>query len=237
MEQSDSEDSDEERFREEEERKKKEEEEAKANEEKLASGASSKGTNTPSGRPEKSADPLRNKASIANLKRPGSPNLSEASGSESVHKRIKKEHGHSRQMSPAGSVSRKPVRHSVGIDDELTFPTANAPRRAGSGSDTEASGTEQRPKKPRPAHAVPGSPANGTPAGSRAATPSGGIPEMPTADEIRAALPPEGITVKNLIALFRARIARIPGGNPAFIQLVKSVVKAIPGSKSLVGPK
>lgn len=60
---------------------------------------------------------------------------------------------------------------------------------------------------------------------------------MPTADEIRAALPPEGITVKNLIALFRARISRIPGGKPAFIQLVKPVVKAIPGSKGLVGPK
>lgn len=105
--QSDSEDSDDERIRLEEERKK--EEEAKANGDKLASGASSKGTNTPSGRPEKQqAEHLRNKSSIANLKRPGSPNLSEASGSESTHKRVKKDHGQrSGHMTPSGSLSRK----------------------------------------------------------------------------------------------------------------------------------
>ena len=94
-------------MREEEERKKAEED-AKVNGEKQTSGASSKGTNTPSSRPEKQGDAMRNKSSIANLKRPGSPNLSEASGSESTHKRVKKQHG--RQMSPAasGSLSRKP---------------------------------------------------------------------------------------------------------------------------------
>lgn len=82
---SDDEDSDEERERLEAERK--EEEERKAN---VAngdkSGASTKGTNTPSGRAEKK-DPSRSNASLgASLKRPGSPNLSDASGTESRKK-------------------------------------------------------------------------------------------------------------------------------------------------------
>lgn len=108
-------------MREEEEKKKKEEEEEKkVNGDKAQTGASSKGTNTPSGRHEKHSDPLRSKASAANLKRPGSPNLSDASGSESTHKRVKKLHNSSSQpsrpMSPsipdgARSLSRKSLKH------------------------------------------------------------------------------------------------------------------------------
>lgn len=60
---------------------------------KLASGASSKGTNTPSGRP-KHSDPLKK---VKTLKRPGSPNLSESSGNESTRKKHKKKHLPSQQ--------------------------------------------------------------------------------------------------------------------------------------------
>lgn len=79
---SEDEDSDEERERLEQERKEEEERKAGvANGDK--SGASTKGTNTPSGRAEKK-DPSRSNASLAaSLKRPGSPNLSDASGTES----------------------------------------------------------------------------------------------------------------------------------------------------------
>jgi transcription initiation factor TFIIF subunit alpha len=78
-------------------------------ESKFPSGASSKGTNTPSGRP-KHTDPLKKGK---NLKRPGSPGLSasEASGNESSRKKHKKKHTSqpgtntpipgSRPMSPA----------------------------------------------------------------------------------------------------------------------------------------
>lgn len=59
-----------------------------------ASGTSSRGTNTPSGRP-KHSDPLKK-----NNKRPGSPNLSESSGNESSRKKLKKKH-HSSQ--PTGT--------------------------------------------------------------------------------------------------------------------------------------
>lgn len=88
---SEDEDSEDERERLEAERKEEEERKAAiANGDK--SGASTKGTNTPSGRTEKK-DPSRPNATLAaNLKRPGSPNLSDASGTES-RKKIKNANG------------------------------------------------------------------------------------------------------------------------------------------------
>lgn len=94
--------------------KKEEDKNAVANGDKPISGASSVGTNTPSGRAEKHSDAMRNsQITGSGLKRPGSPNLSEASGSESSRKRVKKEaNGQpSRPMSPSvmgkGSMSRE----------------------------------------------------------------------------------------------------------------------------------
>ena len=87
----------------EEERKKEEEKNSTVNG--APSGASSQGTPTQSGRSENhGSSQMTNGLS---LKRPGSPNLSEASGSESTRKRIKKQHKDasgqsSRAMSPSG---------------------------------------------------------------------------------------------------------------------------------------
>ncbi|KAH0273763.1 Rap30/74 interaction domain-containing protein, partial [Aureobasidium melanogenum] len=200
-EEEESDDSDIERQREEDERKK--EEELKANGDKQASQMSTN-ANTPSGRAEKHASGLLPKQSMSSLKRPGSPNLSETSGSESINrKRIKKEPPHG-ATSPMG-------------------------RHAGSGSDTE---TERRrttlPLNPR---STPGSPGNATPLGSRAGSP---VP-MPTADEIRAAIPPAGISIPELIKRFREQVPKTKEGNKAFIQLVLSVAKAMPGAPGLVG--
>lgn len=78
---SESEDSEDERERLEQERKQEEARKLNGNK----SGASTKGTNTPSGRQEK-RDPARHGSS---LKRPGSPDLSELSGNESSRKRHK----------------------------------------------------------------------------------------------------------------------------------------------------
>ena len=87
---------------------------AKIESSKVPSGVSSKGTNTPSGRP-KHSDPLKKSKS---LKRSGSPNLSESSGNESSRKKLKKKHislqptgtsrpiPGSRPMSPAPSASQ-----------------------------------------------------------------------------------------------------------------------------------
>src|SRR5579871_6868757 len=90
--QTDDEESDEEKRKAEEEKRRKEEEaklKAKSAS-KIPSGASSKGTNTPLGRPKQS----ENLKKPNNLKRPGSPDLSasEMSGNESSRKKHKKKH-------------------------------------------------------------------------------------------------------------------------------------------------
>jgi transcription initiation factor TFIIF subunit alpha len=63
------------------------------------------GANTPLGRQEKHGDASRKSQvpSSSSLKRPGSPNLSEASGNESSRKKIKKQHGSRLGMSPHGT--------------------------------------------------------------------------------------------------------------------------------------
>lgn len=115
--QSDDDTSDEEKIKEEE-RKKEEEAKLKAKSaSKIPSGASSKGTNTPLGRPKQGDHQKKHN----HLKRPGSPNLSasETSGNESSRKKHKKKHissssqptgtstpAPSRPMSPAPSASQ-----------------------------------------------------------------------------------------------------------------------------------
>lgn len=116
--QSDDDTSDEEKSKREEERKKEEETKLKAKTaSKIPSGASSKGTNTPLGRPKQGEHQKKHN----HLKRPGSPNLSasETSGNESSRKKHKKKHigsssqptgtstpAPSRPMSPAPSASQ-----------------------------------------------------------------------------------------------------------------------------------
>lgn len=108
-----SEDSEEERERLEEERK--QEEARKASGDK--SGASTKGTNTPTGRSEK-RDQNRLGAS---LKRPGSPDLSEMSGNESSRKKVKGINGRavSSAANGARSLSRTSKLFSTAVE-ELT---------------------------------------------------------------------------------------------------------------------
>ncbi|KAK4619498.1 Transcription initiation factor IIF subunit alpha [Fulvia fulva] len=194
----DSEDSDEERAREEE--QKKEEAKKMLNGEK--SGASSRGTNTPSGRPEK------------RTKRPGSADASEASGNESSRKRVKGANG---AAIPA----------TQGSGRSLSPDAAKSSRAAGSGSDTDTS--RQARTKLKLKNSPPGSPSTGTPAGSRAGSPApGGKPKakkpaepakpFPTLEEIRVAIPAQGIEVKELLHIFRPRLGQ---RGKEFIALVK----------------
>ncbi|KAG8626522.1 hypothetical protein KVT40_005467 [Elsinoe batatas] len=201
--------------------KKEDEKNGRVNGDKPASGPSSVGTNTPSGRTEKHSDP---RLAGASLKRPGSPNLSEASGSESSRKRLKKEANGQfpRPMSPSVDGSHSATRR----------------RGAGSGSDTEASGNERSRPKIRISGSRSGSPVVSAPSsrpGSPPPRPASATPvvaDMPSMEEVRAAIPPGGIAVTDLTRLFRSRIPRAMNG--AFIQLVKSVGKNSPDNKSLI---
>ncbi|KAJ5040510.1 uncharacterized protein L3040_006165 [Drepanopeziza brunnea f. sp. 'multigermtubi'] len=124
------------------------------------SGASTKGANTPSGRP-KHTDPLEK---VKNLKRAGSPNLSESSGNESTRKKLKKKHQTSasgsstpvpgsRPMSPApqqagpGQISRKGSLVNIKVNqgklsDIVSAPPNPSPVRGSAAGDGEATGGE-----------------------------------------------------------------------------------------------
>ncbi|KAH6716010.1 putative transcription initiation factor IIF subunit alpha [Leptodontidium sp. MPI-SDFR-AT-0119] len=157
---------------------------------KLPSGTSSKGTNTPSGRP-KHSDPLKK---VKSLKRPGSPNLSESSGNESSRKKPKKKHQSSRAsgsstpipgsrpMSPEPSQpggSQDPRKSSIvkltvnpnKVSNIQSAPPNPSPVRSGATSDGEATGGEMsdggKKKKIKLVF-------TGTPNGSRAGSPAPG---------------------------------------------------------------
>jgi transcription initiation factor TFIIF subunit alpha len=226
---SESMDSDEEAEKAEEDRKKEEEAKKAAallNSDK--SGASSRGTNTPSGRSEKRDVPR------LSSKRPGSPDASDLSGNESSRKRAKGINGHAVSKLAAGagrSLSRKLTKLlSIICFFMLTLPLpADAAKhrlaRSGnaSGSDTDTSRTA-RPKL-KLHNSPPGSPssARGTPSGSRAVSPTRSSDAkkegFPTLEDVRAAIPVEGIEIKKLVSLFKARLGK---RGAEFITLVKA---------------
>jgi hypothetical protein len=161
---------------------------------KLPSGASSKGTNTPSGRP-KHTDPMKKPKT---LKRSGSPNLSESSGNESSRKKHKKKHHPSSQptgtttpipgsrpMSPAPTStsqpapSQSPRKSSIiklnlnpsKLSEIQSAPPNPSPVYGGAMSDGEATGGEMSDggKKKRIKLRL-----GTSPTGSRAGTPAPG---------------------------------------------------------------
>ncbi|KAF2165598.1 hypothetical protein M409DRAFT_23891 [Zasmidium cellare ATCC 36951] len=171
------------------------------------SGSSTRGTNTPSGRPEK-----RPGSTLG--KRPGSPDVSDLSGNESSRKKIKSANGAAtapgRALSP--DMAKKKIRSGGG---------------SGSGSDTDTS--RGRPKI-KLKNSPPGSPSSNTPNGSRSGTPAGGsraqsakpnggAKAFPTLEEVRAAIPPDGIEIKTLVGMFKTQVA---GRSGEFIALVKA---------------
>lgn len=212
----------------------KEEERKKAEEEKnQKDSASSKGNNTPSGRP-KHTDPL--KKSAASRKRLGSPNASDASGTDTSRKKAKNKHGStpqptSRPLSPSAQAGKKRVRN---------IPLGGS----GSGSDVDVAGSggemsEGKAKKLK--LNPPGTSRGGTPSGSRAGSPVGRsfsgsrassptgrstpIPTQPfpTPAEIHAAIPATGIQSSDLLRKFRPRIGDSKENHRRFIAIVKDV--------------
>ena len=144
------------------------EEEEKQKDKGKESGASTKGSSTPSGRP-KHTDALKKATNAATRKRLGSPNLSDASGTDTSRKKPK--HG------PAVAVSS-----SYPWENHFTVLTEQGLKKRhrleGSGSDIEggaASGGDMsdsgRPKKVKVNTSVAPS-HGGTPHGSRPGSPS-----------------------------------------------------------------
>ncbi|KAK3112996.1 transcription factor IIF subunit tfg1 [Teratosphaeriaceae sp. CCFEE 6253] len=214
MDSSDDDDSDEEHEREEEERKKKEEAEKAAQTNGDKSGTSSMGSSTPVGRPEKKA-----------LKRDAGG--SDLSGNESSRKKAK--------LNGSAPVGLNGAR-------QLTADAAKRiPSGYGSGSDTDTSRAGRSKLKPLPKNSPPGSPTErNTPLGSRRGSPTGSRaqsparpaqPGFPNLEEVKAAIPKEGVAVGDLVKMFKHRLA---GRTADFIAVVKQAGRQDPASKKIV---
>jgi transcription initiation factor TFIIF subunit alpha len=178
----------------EEEEKKALEANGKAPEGNIPSGSSTKGTNTPSGN-HKTTD-------IKGKKRPGSPNLSEASGNESSRKKHKKNRdklaaGSDSEMTDAGKARKKDKKMKSRLVIGASPNGSPGASRAGS----------------------PASQLNG----SRAASPAASSPKpgIPSAKEIYDSLPTSGMKINQLILNFKGRVDK--SNSQLFIRLVKAV--------------
>jgi len=56
-------------------------------------------------------------------------------------------------------------------------------------------------------------------------------PSFPTLDEVKRAIPPEGVGISELVRIFKTRLM---GRNPDFINLVKLAGKQDPVTKRIV---
>ena len=138
---------------------------------------------------------MKKSVSSKSLKRPGSPNLSDASGTDaSTVRKKKKKSRHSSSQGPTPGGSR---------------PMSPDGVRRGAGSDTEggamSDGSKLKLKVKRP-----GSPSSpNSPPTSRAGSPGpGGRRNMengplPTPDEIRARIPAEGMPSKEFLIMWK----------------------------------
>lgn len=195
-----------------------------------------------------------NKSSSSNsLKRPGSPNLSDASGTDrSVRKKkLKSRHlstsstqptpQSSRPISPANVPSSSAPANNGQKKRKSTAPNSNAgsdtETAAYSGNDTPMSdgGGSTGPRRLKLN-------VRGLGPGSRSPSTSAPVPEvpavpqrvaLPTVEEIRSRLPDQGISVKDLIHYFKLS----KPDHQAFIALVRGVARHDKESKLLFPKK
>lgn len=122
-----------------------------------------------------------------------------------------------------------------------SLPTADTaksrPSGYGSGSETDTSRARSSQQKNLLLRSRPGSPREGTPLGtpsaSRAASPA--PVALPTLEEVKAAIPEEGIALNQLVNIFKKRVAG-KDGTSFFISLVKQAGTQDKATK-LIRPK
>jgi transcription initiation factor TFIIF subunit alpha len=175
----------------------------------IPSGASSKGTNTPSG----SHKPV----DIKSKKRPGSPNLSEASGNESSRKKHKKNRDKLADGSRKSSLANFKGAAS-GSDSEMTDAGKVKKLKKHKSKLVIGASPSGSPGASRAASPAASSQLNGSRAASPAASPK---PTIPSAKEIYEALPSQGMNIQTLIVKFKGRVDKT--NSQLFIRLVKAV--------------
>ncbi|KAK5443518.1 transcription factor IIF subunit tfg1 [Exophiala xenobiotica] len=201
------------------------------------SAVPSPGGGTPSGRKEKKGGTGSDRERARGVKRPGSPNLSEASGTDASTRKKKHKSNHLSSTQPTPAVSRPMSPANV--------PSSSAPndrirkRVAGAGSDTDANMSDRdggimsdgsRARKIKLKMTV--SPAASSPP-SRTASPAPGArsplapasPPPPTAfpsvQDIKSAIPESGIAIKDLMKI----VAHPKERRAEFVNLVKEVAR------------
>lgn len=189
---------------------------------------------------------MKKSSSTRSLKRPGSPNLSDASGTDAstTHKKKhKSKHLSSTRPTPGPSRPMSPANVPPGGSAAQNLDPSSAAlskvrrRMAGSnaGSDTDKSDRDggamsdgslarQRLKWKVSASLPPGvagttSPQSTSRAGSPAAPKS--PQELPSAQEIKNAIPPEGMHIKDLMRT----VAHPKEQRAAFVALMRSVAR------------
>ncbi|KAE8145048.1 hypothetical protein BDV25DRAFT_78504 [Aspergillus avenaceus] len=212
----------------------------------------SKGSGTPSGR-AKQIDIMKKGTITAPRKRPGSPNASDASGTDTSRKKERSKHmssqpvaSNSRSMATAVSSSMpKRVRN---VTTGGAGSGSDADGGAGSGGEISENGKAKKLKlNPPTATSQVGTPqgsragspmplANMSFPGSRASSPESsrvqnrvstpgiaGNQSFPTPAEIHAAIPSSGILSSDLLKIFRPRIGDSKENHRRFIAIVKDV--------------
>ncbi|KIV83618.1 hypothetical protein PV11_05631 [Exophiala sideris] len=217
---------------------KKEEEEGKK------STLPSSGNNTPSGRKEKKAGTGsdRERVTSRSLKRPGSPNLSEGSGTDAStrRKKLKSKHMSSTQPTPGPSRPMSPANAPPSSSAPGILDPKIRKRTGGAGSDTDAGMSDRdggamsdgsrtaRRLKLKMSASPPGtnppsrtaSPAPGGPRG--ALSPGASSPTaFPSVQEIKNAIPTQGIAIKDLMKI----VAHPKERRAEFVNLVKEVAR------------
>lgn len=213
------------------------------------SAISSSGTNTPSGRKEKrgsdrEAGSIKKSSSSRSLKRPGSPNLSEASGTDasSRKKKLKSKHLPSTQPTPGGSRPMSPGNVPPSSSAPHTLDPAaalKARKRLGAGvagSDTDtmlsdrdggamSDGSRKQRIRLKMSASPPPTTGTGTQPSSRAAspTPTPAVSPMafPSVQDIKNAIPTEGISIKDLMKV----VAHPKERREEFVKLVRGVAR------------
>ncbi|KAF2828427.1 hypothetical protein CC86DRAFT_368669 [Ophiobolus disseminans] len=175
----------------------------------VPSGSSTKGTNTPSGN-HKAVD-------VKGKKRPGSPNLSEASGNESSRKKHKKNRDKLIDGSRKSSLAQLKGAAS-GSDSEMTDAGKARKKEKKKSRLNHGASPSGTPGASRAGSPAASSQVNGSRAASPAASPK---PGMPSAKEIYDSLPSKGMAIGTLIQNFKGRVDK--SNSQLFIRLVKAV--------------
>ncbi|KAI2473565.1 Rap30/74 interaction domain-containing protein [Annulohypoxylon bovei var. microspora] len=196
----------------------KDDEDKKADKDKDA-GATSKGANTPQGKKTAAEAAKKGKS----LKRPGSPMVSDSSGTESTRKKKKKTTHDSRNSTPLPDRRAKPAAGSTsdgeGTAGEMSDGAGGKKKRLGPQAAGGVNSSRGTPAGSRAGSPVPPQGAAGKGPGPRsnspaapAQSPTQEYTDVITAQEIIDALPPRphGVTIGVFIKSFQNRIDR-PG--------------------------